>query len=188
MTLKRTIFAATVAVVGLIGLTGLGLALAGCVKYSVDCRLAIRPRILTTQSSPADGQAAYMVRIYATYVPEAGKERWAPESYADADAGIIRNMDSGAARSHGLMAEQAEGSETVDMTLSNSPVILVAVDPINRLYAYRYFEYKPPLRQEVLMTLRFLLWKPEARYVDSYWTVVNENMEEAESPEESTEP
>jgi hypothetical protein len=165
-----------------------------CVKYSPDCELVIRPRVYPQQSTRPGGEAGYLVRVYAFYIPEGDMDinndtsKWAPASYAEAAAGVIRHTETGAERVYGLMGEQGDDTY-IHLTVSNSPVVLVAVDQINKFYAYRAFEYKPPLRQSITMTLQFQIWRPnttypDVKFTDSYWTVVNGKAEEER--EEST--
>ncbi len=155
------------------------LCISGCAKYTSDCELVVRPRRLPVQSSPAAGDAAYEVTVFAFYVSEKDMERWAPQSYADAQAGQIRNLDTGEVRTFSLMGGQGDDTY-VHLTLSRSPVVLVAVDRFDNFYAYRTFEYLVPQVNPVTMTLRFVLWKPEAQFTDSYWKVVNVAKQEEE--------
>jgi hypothetical protein len=128
-----------------------------------------------------------MVRVYAFYISEKDKDgnKWAPASFADADAGIIRHVDTGQERSWGLMGVQGEEDDHIRLTLTNSPVVLVAVYNVNddRFYAYRTFEYKPPLREQVRMIFRFQLWRTETTYTEIPWTFVNGNKEQEQPVE-----
>ncbi len=153
------------------------LFLGGCAKYNTDCELVVRPRVRPVQNSPQGGEAAYMVRVYTYYVSESDKDGWAPQSYADADAGIVRNLDTGEVRGHDLMGEQGDDTY-IHITLSSSPVLLVAVDPIDRFYAWRVFEYEVPQIDPVTMVLRFQLWETRVQFTDSHWTMVNANLQE----------
>lgn len=153
------------------------LCLAGCAKYSTEMLLIITPRSLPVQSSPP-ASPAYMITAYSYYIPADDIDNWAPRSYAEAEAGIIRHAATGQARSHDFAREQGEDT-FIRFTLSRSPVLLVAVDPINRFYAWRKFEYPVPI-ETMNIVLRFLLWRTEARYTDSLWNIVNANLDEAE--------
>jgi hypothetical protein len=140
-------------------------------------------------SAQTGGEAAYMVRVYAFYIPENDlisikddTSKWAPSSYEDADAGIIRHIDTGDVRSFGLMGKQSEDTY-VHLTVSSSPVVLVAVDPVNKFYAYRAFDYLPPLRDPVRMVLQFRLYETAAEFENSNWTVVNSVLKDQESNE-----
>lgn len=82
----------------------------GCVKPVPDCELVLRPRLMPVSGSPEDNPT-YMARVYAFYIE--GRDfrdpivkEWAPGSWADADAGLVRNSRTGKVRAHNLMAEQ----------------------------------------------------------------------------------
>ncbi len=127
------------------------LSFAGCVKFDSECEFIIKPRWLPVsmneQSSPDN--PAYMVRVYAFY--NVGKnpseaERWRPRSFAQAEAGIIHHRTSDQRHSYSLVGEQGD-DKLVHLTMTSSPVVLVAVDPLNRFYAYGVFEYGIPMPQ-----------------------------------------
>jgi hypothetical protein len=111
-----------------------------------------------------------MARVYAWYVSEADARdfNWRPESWADADAGVVRHKVSGEVRSHGQMARQGDDNY-VHLTLSQSPVVLVAVDPVNKMYAWRVFKYEMPL-SKIYVPVSFKAWLTE-RYKENDWTV-----------------
>lgn len=153
------------------------LSLVGCAKYTTEMELVITPRSLVVASSPPDSPA-YMITAYSYYIPEDDIENWAPQSYAEAEAGIIRNIVTGEARSHDFAREQDEDT-FIRFTLSSSPVLLLAVDPVNRFYAWREFEYPVPMASMTIV-LRFQLYRTEARFVDLKWNIVNANLDENE--------
>ncbi len=155
------------------------LCFGGCAKYTSDCELLVRARRLPVQNSPPGGEAAYDVTVFAYYVSEGDMDRWAPASYADAESGQIRNLDTGEIRGYDLMGEQGDDTY-IHITLSRSPVLLMAVNRYDRFYAWRTFEYLPPQNDPVTMTLRFLLYETRTQFPDSHWTVVNGNKEEQE--------
>jgi hypothetical protein len=149
--------------------------------------LLIKPRRLVVDSSPKDG-LAYDVRVYAFYIGqgikpgdiEAAKD-WRPLSYSDAESGILTNIKTGEVRTTGFFREQDE-DHFIRMTLSSSPVVLVAVNAMDRYYAWRVFNYEIPM-PHVEIVLRFLLNKSTAEtpeYRDSLWSVVAEKYETAQ--------
>ena len=167
------------------------LGMSGCAKYTSDCEVVIRPRVLRVQSSPSSGEAAYMVKVYAYYISEDDIENWAPASYADAESGFIRHKISGETRRSGFMREQPDYDDGaldedtyIRFTFSNSPIFLVAVDPVNKFYAWRELEYKVPL-DRLTIVLRFQLWKNAEQYKDSEWYISSENFDNLAETEES---
>ncbi len=154
--------------------------LTSCTKYSVECELIVQPRVMLTSGSAAD-TPAYLARVYAYYnigrVPQNQNDppEWLPGSYADADAGIIRNTATGEVRFHSLAGTQAEDNY-VHLILTKSPVLLVAVDPVNRFYAWRTFEYEVPL-ERVLVPVVFRIYQWQQPYEDNKWRVISERSE-----------
>jgi hypothetical protein len=159
----------------------LTLALAGCKKYSVECELVVQPRVMVSQGSDPR-TPAYMARVYVWYIDE--KEHlnnpWRPASWADADAGIVRHRSTGEVRSHGLAGTQSEEDGYIHIPLTSSPVLLVAVDPINRFYAWRTFEFEIPLERVLVpVTFRTYYNTTQIPYREEEWTVMSEEKEKA---------
>lgn len=160
----------------------LSLFFASCTKYTVECELVVQPYVKITQGS-GDNTPAYLARAYVYYIEE--KEflnpNWRPESYADADAGIIRHRTTGEIRSHGLMAGQGEDG-FVRITVTSSPMLLVAVDPVNKFYAYRTFQYKIPL-ERILIPVTFKIYQGTQPYKETDgWTYAGE--QNGDTPQE----
>lgn len=163
------------------------LAVSGCVKDNFDTTVIIRPRVIQTQGSTTEGEPAYMARVYAVYIDKNELDNtWTVASYADADAGIFTNTRTGERRVYGFMGEQADyGQDHTDedtyisLVLSRPYVAFVAVDQMNRFYAYRTREINKPLPR-LYMTVRFVLWKPDVSFRDSEWTVVNGDLQDAQ--------
>lgn len=153
-----------------------------CVKFSPECEVVVRASVQTAQGSTPGVTPAYMARVYAFYIsPEEMKARtWAPESYADAEAGIVRHIDTGEIRSTSLVGGQGEDG-WVHLVVSSSPVLLVAVDPVNRFYGYRTIEYMVPLPRLVI-PVHFQLWRTEP-YTDSLWWMAPDKSEEPDQDE-----
>lgn len=169
------------------------LCLAGCGKGDYDTHLVLRPRVRPVQSSLPAGEAGYLIRVYAWYIGEDEKrDVWAPSSYDEADAGIITNLKNNGKRGYDFVGHQPDTDPVKDedtyihLTLTRSPVFLVAVDPVNRFYAYRTLEIPKPMPY-MQVTVMFQLWKPDTKFKDSDWTVVNGKKEAAEAEDEDTE-
>ncbi len=166
--------------------------LTSCTKYSVECELVVQPRVMVSSGSDPRNPA-YMSRVYAWYVDEkdAYDMNWYPASYADAEAGLVRHRVTGEVRSHGLMGVQKSDYQSVEesyvhLILTKSPVVLVAVDPINRIYAYRTFRFKIPL-ERIFVPVTFKTYQP-GPYKENDWTIISEQSElppgEEENPQQ----
>ncbi len=151
------------------------LALAGCTKYNVECELVLQPRVMVSEgSNPLT--PAYMARVYVWYIDkkEHLDHNWRPESYADAEMGVVRHRGTGEVWPFGLTGTQAEDGY-VRIPLTSSPVLLVAIDPVNRLYAWRTFDFRIPLeRVYVPVTFRTYYRPEQFPYRDGDWTVLRE--------------
>ncbi len=158
--------------------------LAGCTKYSAECELVVTPYVMAAQSSDPK-TPAYMVRVYAYYINEedAYNQNWRPMSYADADAGIVTHRETGQTMARGLAAGQGEDT-FVHIALTRSPVLLVAVDPLNRMYGWRTFKYQMPL-ETIRIPVSFQKWREtEPHYKEYEWTMVGEASEQQPDPEQ----
>lgn len=132
--------------------------------------------MLTAQGSTPGVTPAYMARIYAFYItPEEMRlDTWAPESYADADAGIVRHLDTGERRAWDLVASQQDSADGwIHLVVTSSPVLLVAVDPVNRIWGWRTIEYFVPLPR-LTIPVHFRAYET-APYTDSEWWLSPEN-------------
>ncbi len=159
--------------------------LTNCAKFSAECELIVKPR-LKTSSSSADGVPAYDVRIYAFYnvgENQTEVERWRPASYADAEAGVIRRVDDpGNERLYNLMAGQGEDTYA-HLVLSSSPVMLVAVDPVHRIYGWRFFQYMVPMpKMDIVVYFRPWAITETQPYDDYYkpWRMRSEKFDVTE--------
>ena len=74
--------------------------------------------------------------------------------------------------------------DLVSMHVERSPVVLVAVDPVNRLYGYRQLELGENL-SPLWVSVVFRPWRLMRKYVDGAWRMVNEFYEEND---ETTQP
>ncbi len=156
--------------------------LAGCKKFSVECELVLQPRVMVSSGSDPL-TPAYMARVYAFYIDENEYRRPSilPASYADAEAGVIRRGTQ--VRSHNLMGEQQDDT-FVRLVLTKSPVLLVAVDPVNRFYAWRTFQYEIPL-ERLYVPVTFRTYQKD-RHKEGDWTFVSEASENATQEEQES--
>jgi hypothetical protein len=162
-------------------------ALAGCTKYPVECELVVQPRVMVSEGSDPL-TPAYMARVYVWYInkKEHLDHKWRPESYTDAEAGVVRHRDTGEVWSFGLSGTQSGEKGYVHIPLTSSPVLLVAIDPVNKLYAWRTFEFRVPL-ESVLVPVTFrTYYRPEQfPYRDGDWTVLRSESENTPQEENS---
>ncbi len=158
-------------------------ALAGCKKFSVECELVIQPRVMVSSGSDPL-TPAYMARAYAFYIDEREYLHPArkPASYADAEAGIIRHNTTGEVSSFNLSGAQGDDNY-VHLTLTKSPMLLVAVDPVNRIYAWRTFQYEIPL-ERIFVPVTFKAFQLTPYRESDGWTVIKEADEKASQEED----
>lgn len=161
--------------------------LTGCAKYSVECELVVQPYVMISSGSDVH-TPGYMVRVYAFYTDEAEylNPNWWPRSYADAEAGLIRHRTTGEVRSYSLSAVQDNGGDGyARLILTKSPLVLVAVDPVNKFYAWRKFEYRVPL-ERVLLPVTFKIYQGNYEDTGSQWrfaSAASENITQEEGEE-----
>ena len=159
------------------------MALAGCKKYSVECELIVQPYVMVTSGSDVH-TPGHLIRVYVFYTDEKNylNPEWRPGSWADAEAGIIRHRTTGEERSHGLVGTQSDEDGYIHITLTSSPMLLVAVDPVNKFYAWRTFKYEVPL-ERLFVPVSFKIYQPP--YKEFEWNVASERSENA--PQEDDE-
>ena len=149
----------------------------GCTKFSAECDYTIMPRRLEVESSPRDGMA-YQVRVYVFYMGEFEIDfktnPWKPESWADADMGIVRNRNTGEVRVSSYVVEQGEDN-FIHAIVTSSPVMFVVVDEYDKMYAWGTFKYEIPMAQ-VWMPVQFQVWKKSLAepFRDGNWMVWGE--------------
>jgi hypothetical protein len=155
--------------------------LTSCKKYSVECELVVRPYVKITSGSD-DHTLGYLIRVYAFYTDEKDylNPRWRPASWVNAEAGLIRNVATGEVRSHDLMGGQSPEDGYVHLTLTSSPMVLVAVDPVNKFYAWRTFKYEVPL-ERLYVPVSFEIY--QSSYKKYEWNVASEKSDNT-PPEE----
>jgi hypothetical protein len=156
--------------------------LTGCSKFSVECELVLQPRVMLSAGSdpltPAD-----MARAYVFYIDEKDylTPAWRPQSYSDAEAGIIRHNSTGEILPFNLTGAQ-EADNYIHITLTKSPMVLVAVDPVNKIYAWRTFQYEISLERLYVPVLFRIYQKEQFREGD--WTFVSEESENVTQEEQ----
>ena len=153
------------------------LSLTGCFK-KVTTDTTLRIKTLVEESSGDDRLAADGCYAYIYYTP---KENWTVESYDDAAAKIITNIETGE-----KMSEPNGESEPYTMDGSansylsifqdKAPALVVVVYPEAQMYAYIYRKAEAENLTYTYLTLIFHKWKT-GEYVegskDGYkWTVV----------------
>ncbi len=153
------------------------LCFGGCAKYTPDCEVIVMPRRAPVKASERKVEPAYQVKVFAYYMSEKEMDKWAPKTYAQAQSGQVLNADTGEIRPYNLMAQQA-GDTYVHVTISNSPVMLVAVNEYDKFYAWRMLKYEIPTAK-LEIVLRFMLWETTAPYKNSDWIVSYAGLDEA---------
>ncbi|MDR2890876.1 MAG: hypothetical protein LBV18_04650 [Alistipes sp.] len=187
MRLTRKILAGAATLFGAAALSGFG----GCTPFNAECEFVIEPRlVLMDGGNPV--QPAYMARVYAFYGlgkdVEAIQDEWYAASYPDAEAGIITNRDTDEERSFSIVGEQntGEGEDGfVHLTVTSSPVLLVAVDPLYGQYAWGVFEYGIPMpRLEFYVS--FQPWKSVVPYKEGLWNYASEISDAGPEPDDDS--
>lgn len=139
----------------------------------LDCMIV--PKLQTEESSaPTDPESANIV----AYAFAADTTLWSVASYEDAVGGVISlKSDPKTQRQNPTYAFFENG--TYRMTVSNTPLMVVVVDKVNRRYAYS--------KQEVdlegaspTFSITFRLWHNVYLYVEDGWRVVNEALKPAD--------
>ncbi|MDR2912696.1 MAG: hypothetical protein LBV38_05295 [Alistipes sp.] len=154
----------------------------GCTKFTPDCELVVLPRLMTSAGSDIQNPA-YMTRLYGWYIDEKDIMNWRPDTFADADAGIIRHRVTHEVRSHGITASQLGEDIFISMIITRSPVLLVAVDPVSGMYAWRTFKYQIPL-QTTRVPVSFKTYLDTYPYKENEWTIDKLETPETEIPED----
>lgn len=154
-------------------------ALAGCFKkVSYDTTFLIKPNLQAESGSALT--AAPGAEAYAWFNRT---EQWAVESYDDAVAGVLTDTDTGdTERVAPDAAAVATDDGLLELATRSRSVLLVAIYPEARMYAWRIFETSENASPTYL-TLQFRPWKTEA-YVDSGWNVGVDITEEPDNQQQ----
>lgn len=162
----------------------LAAGLAGCFKeVSMRTDVVLKPWVQAESNGELQG-----VEDPVAWAFEADTAQWTVASYADALAGRLTDKRTGAEGPRpvegALMRIDSVEIDLVSMHVERSPVVLVAVDPVNRLYGYRQLELGENL-SPLWVSVVFRPWRLMRKYVDGAWRMVNEFYEEND---ETTQP
>lgn len=113
-------------------------------------------------------------RQIKAYAYVADTTEWRIASYADAAAGVITRKDGSESRSTPNFTAYYEGGSGLwGMEVTDTPLMAVVVDQANRIYAYTKFV--PDLAGDSpTWPVVFRPWRPEQRYDENGWQLVNE--------------
>lgn len=168
----------------IIVLAAVAVATTGCFKkVTMDCRYHVRPYYQAESGGIAmqgEGMIAYAFAADTT--------QWTVASYDDALNGVLTSKTSGEKRSDAM--ERVEQSDsTVVLQLTVTPVTIVVVDPINKLFGWRMTEVAENL-PDLYVSITFRPWSVKKRYVEGPWRMNNEAYvaPEPETPETPDEP
>ena len=122
------------------------------------------------------------------YAFQADTMDWKIESYDDAVAGRLKHKTNTAKRKDSPdFKAYAEDTGLFGMTIKGSPLMVVAVDRVNKLYAYT--KQEPDFEgQEPVWKVVFRPWKREKVSMDNGWCVVNEYFKVAPEPQPEPQP
>lgn len=134
----------------------------------------LKPNVQQTEADKAE--PLFGAEVYAYAVDTV---RWRIASYADALAGVITSKENAAQKLETPTYRATEssdspaGAEWWDLVVTDDTLMVVTVDPVNRLYAYSRQTLSPTSRPgEAAIT--FCPWKAAAIYTDGAWRMVNE--------------
>lgn len=166
----------------IITLAAVAVVVTGCFKkVTMDCRYHVRPYY----QAESGGVAVQGEGIIA-YAFAADTTQWTVASYEDALNGVLTSKTSGEKRSDAM--ERVEQSDsTVVLQLTVTPVTIVVVDPINKLFAWRMTEVVENL-PDLYVSVTFRPWSAKKRYVEGPWRMNNEAYVAPEVPEVPTDP
>ena len=159
---------------GIIWLTGLALLASGCFKdASIRTNYVLKPLAQTLSTDPYESFEG--LKAYAF---DADTTLYTVLSYEDALNGIIsrktqpsEQITTPSATSEPYEQEGATG--WVSMSLSKPTQMVLAVDPVHRLYAYTQQELEFNL-PNLYVVLTFKTWKEGNSYKDGNWSYYNE--------------
>ncbi len=145
----------------------------GCSKVEMNQLFRITPYLQMENKGPetlADDIIAYS--FYADTV------HWRLASWDDAIAGRLTKRIATGMRSDTiyydiLTGQDATTHELVCGPLLDQPVIIVLCDREHKIYGWRQVPTAANM-DETYVNVRFRPWKPEVRYDEAKWTMVNE--------------
>ena len=160
--------------IGYILLTGLGLLASGCFKdTSIRTNYILKPlsqALSTDPYTPFEGLKAYSF--------DADTALYTVSSYEDALNGVISLKGRPSERittpvSTSAPYERERTTGWVSLELRSPTQMVVAVDPVHRLYAYTQQEVEVNL-PNLYVALTFRTWKEGNSYKDGNWSYYNE--------------
>lgn len=160
--------------IGYILLTGLGLLASGCFKdTSIRTNYILKPlsqALSTDPYTPFEGLKAYSF--------DADTALYTVSSYEDALNGVISLKGRPSERittpvSTSAPYEREGTTGWVSLELRSPTQMVVAVDPVHRLYAYTQQEVEVNL-PNLYVALTFRTWKEGNSYKDGNWSYYNE--------------
>ena len=160
--------------IGYILLTGLGLLASGCFKdTSIRTNYILKPlsqALSTDPYTPFEGLKAYSF--------DADTALYTVSSYEDALNGVISLKGRPSERittpvSTSAPYEREGTTGWVSLELRSPTQMVVAVDPVHRLYAYTQQEVEVNL-PNLYVALTFRTWKEGNSYKDGNWSFYNE--------------
>lgn len=164
------------------------LLLGGCFKkVSYDTEYVLKPLVQTeSQGSfvPLEGAVCYAFEV--------DPEAWTVASYDDAATGVLTSVEDPALKltPPDAMGEPYDEYEELTgclaMRISGPAVMIVAVDPVHKLYGFRAQELGENL-SPLFVSAVFRPWRQGRSYTDGSWTMVNDFYEEESSGDETEE-
>ena len=160
------------------------LLFAGCFKStSYDTEYVLRPYVQTENQGPFTSLGG--VRAYAFAADTSG---WTVASYDDALEGVLTSRRAAGERMDDPVAVSAPCPPSADfpnsmdwiaMHTDRSSLLVVAVDPRYRLYAYRQQSFAENL-SPYYVSINFRPWRES--YAENGWTVINEFYSDPDAP------
>lgn len=150
----------------------------GCYEtVRVETMYTVRPYIQATSTDGLDvmDYNAYGWGFYADTAV------YAVASYDDALEGIITSKVDGSKKSYDLIGDKVDQGQ-LEFLLTSMPVMLVVVDPVEKLYAWRHAQIAANL-PIMNVPVFFRPWKESSLYIDTRWNMVNEFYVEEEAAE-----
>lgn len=145
---------------------------------ATELKTYISPKLQAEQEGETTDPSSSAFKAYA-YV--ADTTLWYIASYDDALAGVITmKEDPAQTRTSPNFQAYREDSGLYGMTVTATPLMVVAVDRLNRIYAYS--KQEPDLAgEEPVWDLVFRPWRTERISVEEGWRYVDERYESAET-------
>ncbi len=146
----------------------------------------VDPKFKTTPEAAEEHYANGQIKIYAY---AADTTDWKIKSYEDAWASrITLKRDERQQRDEPNFIGYAEENGKYGMTINSTPIMLVAVDRVNKIYAYT--KQTPDLEgEEPTWNILFSLWPEEWIREENGWTIINEKFSpENQKPDPEPEP